>query len=76
MSYTTDSESEEVPVRRRGRGRPRKFLRGGRGRPRTLRAETRPVPRQGTKRRSNQKPQVDNAETALEERRRDIQVKD
>lgn len=63
-------------MRRRVRGRPWKLLRGGRGRPRTLRAETRPAERRATKHRSSQKPRVDNAETVLEERRRDIEVKD
>lgn len=53
-----------MPVHRKGRGTPWKLLRGGRGRPRTLRAETRPAARQGTKRRSSKKPQVDNSETA------------
>lgn len=42
-------------MQRKGRGTPWKLLRGGRGRPRTLRAETRPAVRQGTKRRSSKK---------------------
>jgi hypothetical protein len=70
------SSTPPQPAASRGRGRPRKLRGSGRGRPRTQRNPD-PNPRAPTRRgRRRLGLPVDQAAAALEERRRDIEVKE